>query len=159
GKHVWTEKPLADKSEHAAHLVEEADRLRRVLFVDHTFVYTGSVRKIHQLILERALGQLYYYASFRSNLGLFQHDVNVLWVLAVHDMGIVDFLFQEKPLAVSATGVSHIAGHSENLAYLTLFFPNQLIAHVHANWLSPVKIRQTIIGGSEKMVLWDDVDV
>lgn len=158
GKHVWSEKPLAGTSEQCAHLVEEAERLRRVLFVDHTFVYTGAVRKIHQLIAERALGQLYYYDSVRSNLGLFQHDVNVLWDLAVHDIGIVDFLFPERPLAVSATGVSHVAGHSENLAYLTLFFPNQLIAHVHANWLSPVKIRQTIIGGSEKMVLWDDVD-
>lgn len=158
GKHVWTEKPLAATSEQAAHLVEEAERLRRILFVDHTFVYTGAVRKIHQMIAERSLGQLFYYDSVRSNLGLFQHDVNVLWDLAVHDIGIVDFLFPDRPLAVSATGVSHVAGHSENLAYLTLFFPNQLIAHVHANWLSPVKIRQTIIGGSEKMVLWDDVD-
>ncbi len=158
GKHVWIEKPLAATGEQAAHLVEEADRLRRVLFVDHTFVYTGAVRKIHQMLAENSLGRLYYYDSVRSNLGLFQHDVNVLWDLAVHDVAIIDFLFLHRPLAVSATGVSHVAGHCENLAYLTLFFPGQLIAHVHANWLSPVKIRQTIIGGSEKMVLWNDVD-
>jgi predicted dehydrogenase len=158
GKHVWVEKPLTTTGEEAQLLAEETVRARRVLLVDHTFVYTGAVRKIQELLLKKSLGELYYYHSVRVNLGLFQHDMNVIWDLGVHDLAIIDFLFAEKPVAVSATGISHFPGQPENVAYITLFFPGRQIAHVHVNWLAPVKVRQTLIGGSEKMVLWDDAE-
>ena len=122
GKHVLVEKPLASSSEQARRLIDEADRRGRVLMVDHTFVYTGAVRKIRELIDAGELGELYYFDSSRVNLGLFQHDVNVLWDLAVHDLSIMDYLLPERPSAVSATGISHVAGRPENIAYLTLFF-------------------------------------
>ncbi len=157
-KHVLVEKPLADKSTDAQLLIAEAKRRERVLMVDHTFVYTGAVRKIHDLIQRGELGDLYYYDAGRVNLGLFQHDVNVIWDLAVHDLAIIDYLFAEKPRAVSATGISHVPGEPENLAYLTLFFEGNLIAHINVNWLSPVKVRRTLIGGSQKMVVYDDLE-
>jgi predicted dehydrogenase len=159
GKHVFVEKPLAATGEQAARLVEEADRRHRVLMVDHTFVYTSAVKKIHELVAQNDLGKVYYYDSVRINLGLFQHDVNVLWDLAVHDLAIIDYVFNGlQPLAVSATGTSHISGEKENIAYLTLFFPENLIAHIHVNWLAPVKIRRTLVGGSKKMIVYDDLE-
>jgi predicted dehydrogenase len=158
GKHVWVEKPIASTSEQAAILVEEAHRAGRILHVDHTYIYTGAVQKIHELITEKKLGELYYYDSVRVNLGLFQHDVNVVWDLGVHDLAIIDYLFPDRPVAVSATGIAHVADQMENVAYVTLFFPCRQIAHLHVNWLAPVKVRQTLIGGSEKMVLWDDLE-
>jgi predicted dehydrogenase len=126
--------------------------------VDHTFVYTGAVRKIAQLVGEGVLGEVYYYDSVRVNLGLFQHDVNVIWDLAVHDLAILDFLLPSKPVAASATGISHIPGQPENVAYMTLFFDDSKIAHLHVNWLAPVKVRRTLIGGSEKMIVYDDIE-
>jgi predicted dehydrogenase len=158
GKHVWVEKPLAATSEEASLLADEVERAGKVLVVDHTFIYTGAVRKIHDLLARKALGEFYYYDSVRSNLGLFQGDVNVIWDLAVHDLAIIDFLFPEKPVAVSATGIGHIANQPENMAYVTLFFRGRQIAHVHVNWLAPVKLRRTLIGGSEKMIVWDDAE-
>ncbi len=158
GKHVLVEKPLAANSEQALRLVEEADRRGLVLMVDHTFIYTGAVRKIRELISDGALGEIYYYDSVRINLGLFQHDVNVVWDLAVHDLSIMDYVLPARPVAVSATGISHLPGQPENVAYITLFFDNNLIAHVHVNWLSPVKVRRTLIGGSEKMIVYDDLE-
>jgi predicted dehydrogenase len=158
GKHVWVEKPMTATIEQATQLVDEARRAGRIVFVDHTFLYTAAVRKIHELITQNKLGDLYYYDSVRLNLGIFQHDVNVIWDLAVHDLAIIDYLFRDKPVAVSATGIAHFAGQAENVAYVTLFFPGRQIAHIHANWLSPVKVRQTLIGGSEKMILWDDLE-
>lgn len=158
GKHVFVEKPLASNSDQALRLIEEADRRRRVLMVDHTFVYTGAVRKIRELIAENALGEIYYYDAVRVNLGLFQHDVNVIWDLAIHDLSIMDYVLPSRALAVSATGISNIPGQPENVAYITLFFGNPQIAHVHVNWLTPVKVRHTLIGGSEKMILYDDLD-
>jgi len=131
GKHVLVEKPLAATAEQAAQLVDEASRRDRVLLVDHTFVYTGAVRKIHELVTSGALGDIYYYDSVRVNLGLFQHDVNVIWDLAVHDFSIMDYVLPSHPRAVSATGMSHIAGQPENIAYITLFFENSLIGHIH----------------------------
>jgi len=157
-KHVLVEKPLSDKSSDAKELIEKAKRCERVLMVDHTFVYTGAVRKVHDLIQWGELGDLYYYDSNRVNLGLFQTDVNVIWDLAVHDLAIIDYLFADKPCAVSATGISHVRGEPENLAYLTLFFDSNLIAHINVNWLSPVKVRRTLIGGSQKMVVYDDLE-
>ena len=157
-KHVLIEKPLAGNSEQATELIEEAARRNRVLMVDHTFVYTGAVKKIRELITSNALGDIYYYDAVRVNLGLFQHDVNVIWDLAIHDLSIMDYVLPTKANAVSATGISHISGQPENVAYITLFFPNQQIAHVHVNWLTPVKVRHTLIGGSEKMILYDDLE-
>jgi predicted dehydrogenase len=158
GKHVLVEKPLASNSEHAERLIEEAAKRKLVLMVDHTFVYTGAVRKICEMVTTGALGEIYYYDSVRVNLGLFQHDVNVIWDLAVHDLSIMDYVLASKPVAVSATGISHISGQPENVAYITLFFSNNQIAHVHVNWLAPVKVRRTLIGGSEKMIVYDDLE-
>jgi predicted dehydrogenase len=126
--------------------------------VDHTFVYTGAVRKIHEMVSQGELGTIYYYDSVRVNLGLFQHDVNVVWDLAVHDLSIMDFVFPIKPRAVSATGMSHVKGSPENVAYLTLFFEDSFIAHIHVNWLAPVKVRRTLIGGDRKMIVYDDLE-
>jgi predicted dehydrogenase len=157
-KHVLIEKPIASSSDEALRLIEEADRQKVVLMVDHTFIYTGAVRKIKELISNGSLGEIYYYDSVRVNLGLFQHDVNVIWDLAVHDLAIMEFVLQHHPVAVSATGVSHIPGGREDVSYLTMFFDNQLIAHLHVNWLAPVKVRRTLIGGSSKMIVYDDVE-
>ena len=158
GKHVLVEKPMATTSEQVLRLVEEATRRNLVLMVDHTFVYTGAVRKIKELVTSHHLGDIYYYDSARINLGLFQHDVNVLWDLAVHDLSIMDYVLPSQPRAVCATGINHIFGEPANIAYLTLFFDGSLIAHIHANWLSPVKLRRTLIGGSRNMIVYDDLE-
>jgi len=158
GKHVLVEKPLTEKSEQARHLIEEAEQQRLVLMVDHTFIYTPAVKKIRELIVQGALGDIYYYNGTRASLGLFQSDVNVIWDLAVHDISIIQYILDEDPVAVSATGTSHVAGAPANMAQITLFFPNSCIAHINVNWLSPVKVRQTFIGGSRKMIVYDDVE-
>lgn len=158
GKHVLVAKPLAATATQAQSLAEEATRRRLVLLVDHTFIYTGAVRKIKELVAAGELGEIYYYDSVRVNLGLFQHDVNVLWDLAVHDLAILDYVLPQRPSAVSAVGMSHVPGGHENIAYLTLFFDDRFIAHVHVNWLAPVKVRRTLIGGSRKMIVFDDLE-
>lgn len=158
GKHVLVEKPIASNSDQARQLIDEAARCQLVLMVDHTFVYTDAVRRMRQLISAGALGEIYYYDAVRVNLGLFQHDVNVIWDLAIHDLSIMDYVLRDKPVAISATGISHVPGQPENVAYITLFFANTQIAHVHVNWLTPVKVRHTLIGGSEKMILYDDLE-
>jgi predicted dehydrogenase len=156
GKHVLIEKPMTSSSAQAEELINLAEKKKLRIFVDHTFVYTGSVRKIKELIIAGELGDLYYFDSVRVNLGLFQHDVNVLWDLAPHDISIMDFLLAQKPVSVVATGADHFGSGLENVAYLMVYYPGNLIAHLHANWLSPVKIRRTLITGSKKMVVWDD---
>lgn len=158
GKHVLVEKPMAASTEQAIEMRDEANSRGLVLLVDHTFVYTGAVRKIHDLIASGELGEIYYYDSVRVNLGLFQHDIDVFWDLAVHDLSIMDYLIPFKPHAVSATGCSHIPGKPENIGYLTLFYEKSMISHIHVNWMSPVKLRKTLIGGSRKMILYDDVE-
>jgi len=158
GKHVLIEKPMADTSERCLRLIDEAARRKKVLMVDHTFPYTGAVRKIRDLIQAGELGDIYYYDSLRINLGLFQHDVSVIWDLAVHDLSIIDFLFRDKPVAVSATGISHVKSQPENVAYLALYFDCNTIAHINVNWLAPVKLRTTLIGGSKKMIVYDDLE-
>ncbi len=158
GKHVFVEKPVTTTSDEATKLIDEAERRKLTLMVDHTFLYTPAVRKIRELCVGGSLGALYYYDAVRVNLGLFQHDVNVLWDLAVHDLSIMDFLLPEAPCAVSATGIRHVADRGEDIAYLTLFFPSNLIAHIHVNWLAPVKVRRTLIGGTDKMVVYDDLE-
>jgi predicted dehydrogenase len=158
GKHVLVEKPIASTSDEARRLVDEAARRRLTLMVDHTFVYTGAVTKMRELTQAGELGEIYYYDSVRINLGLFQHDVNVLWDLAVHDLSIMDYVLQRQPTAVSATGLAHVPGQPENIAYMTIFFDGPLIAHVHANWLAPVKVRRTLLGGSRRMIVFDDLE-
>ncbi|MDZ7295110.1 MAG: Gfo/Idh/MocA family oxidoreductase [candidate division KSB1 bacterium] len=156
GKHVLIEKPMTSTTAEAEELVELAARKQLKLFVDHTFIYTGAVRRIKELIDNGELGKLYYFDSVRVNLGLFQHDVNVLWDLAPHDVSIMHHLLPGKPESVVATGIDNFGNGLENVAYLTVYYPDHLIAHVHTNWLSPVKIRQTLLAGSKRMVVWDD---
>lgn len=158
GKHVLVEKPLASNVDQVQRLIDVAQKRNLVLMVDHTFVYTGAVRKIRELVESGGLGEIYYYDSVRVNLGLFQHDVNVLWDLAVHDLSIMDYVLPFRPCAVSATGLSHVPGGTENIAYLTLFFEGSQIAHIHVNWLAPVKLRRTLIGASRKMIVYDDLE-
>jgi len=158
GKHVLMEKPMTVDVEQALRLVDEAELRHRILAVDHTFVYTGAVRKIHELISCGDLGQIYYYDSVRVNLGLFQHDVNVIWDLAVHDLSIMDYVLPAQPAAVAASGMGHVPGEPENMAYVTLYFETAVMAHAHVNWLAPVKVRRTLIGGSRKMIVYDDLE-
>ena len=157
GKHVFVEKPFTSTAAEAEQLIELADRKKLQIMVDHTFLFTGAVRKIRQLIEEGDLGKLYYYDSTRVNLGLFQHDVNVIWDLAPHDLSIMDHLLKGKPETVIATGAKHVNGH-EDMAYITLYFRDNMIAHINVNWLSPVKVRTTLIGGEKKMVVLNDLD-
>ena len=157
-KHVWVEKPITSTSEQAQLLIEEAGRRGLVLLVDHTFVYTGAVRKMRELVNRPEFGPVRYFDSTRVNLGLFQNDVNVLWDLAVHDLSILAHVIDDVPVAVSATGYTHLSGEPEYAAFLTLFFNVGMIAHVNVNWLSPVKIRRTLIGGGNQMIVYDDLE-
>jgi predicted dehydrogenase len=158
GKHVLVEKPLASSLDKIARLIDEATNRDLVILVDHTFVYTPAVRKMRELLDDGSIGEPYYYDSTRINLGLFQQDVNVLWDLAVHDLSIMDYVLNVQPTAVSATGMNHVAGAPENLAYLTLFYGGNLIAHIHVNWLAPVKVRRAILGGTRRMIVYDDLE-
>ncbi len=158
GKHVFVEKPFTSTSDQALELIELAEKKNLQIMVDHTFLFTGAVKKIHQLIDDSTLGKLYYYDSTRVNLGLFQHDVNVLWDLAPHDLAIVDYLIDQRPEAIVATGQAHFNGLTD-VAYLTVYYPDNVIAHINVNWLSPVKVRTTLIGGEKKMLVWDDLEV
>lgn len=157
GKHVWVEKPMTSTSEQARELTEIAGERGLVLMVDHTFIFTGAVRKMKELIDAGEMGDLYYYDSVRVNLGLFQSDVNVIWDLAPHDLSIMDFLLGPEARAVAAQGRSHFNTGLEDVAYMTVFYDRDLLAHFHVNWLSPVKIRQTLVGGSKNMLVWDDL--
>jgi predicted dehydrogenase len=157
GKHVFVEKPFTSDSHQAEELINLAAKKNLKIMVDHTFLFTGAVKKIGQLLEEGTLGRVYYYDSTRVNLGLFQHDVNVIWDLAPHDLSIIDHLIKETPEAVSATGQTHLNGH-EDVAFITVYFPNKIIAHINVNWLSPVKVRTTLIGGEKKMLVWNDLE-
>ncbi len=156
-KHVFVEKPFTSTSAQAEQLIELADRKNLRIMVDHTFLFTGAVRRIRQMIAEGALGKLYYYDSTRVNLGLFQHDVNVIWDLAPHDLSIVDHLTSNEAKCVTASGQSHL-NCLENVAYITVYYSDNLIAHFNVNWLSPVKVRTTLIGGEKKMLVWNDLE-
>lgn len=158
GKHVLVEKPLAPTAREAEMLGELAARAGVCLMVDHTFVYTGAVRKIRSLVDSGELGALLYLDSVRVNLGLFQHDSNVVWDLAPHDLAIVDYLIKERPVAVSASGSGPAGYHHESIAYITLHFASGFLAHLHVNWLAPVKIRRMLIGGAQKMLTYDDME-
>jgi len=158
GKHVWLEKPMTETSDQARQLIDEAQKRNLVLLVDHTFIYTGAVAKMNEIIKNGDLGQIYYYDSIRVNLGLFQRDVSVISDLAVHDFSILDHLLGEHPVAVSANGTNHFPGTPENLAYVTLFYDSGVIAHTSVSWLAPVKVRQILLGGSKKMITYDDLE-
>jgi predicted dehydrogenase len=158
GKHVLVEKPLTATARDAEELIELAERNRLTLMVDHTFVYTGAVRKMKEILTNGELGDLLYFDSIRINLGLFQRDINVLWDLAPHDLSIMDYLIDRQPVGVSALGSCHIEPGIENIAYLVMKFPDDFIAHFHFNWLAPVKIRRTLIAGARKMILYDDIE-
>ena len=156
GKHVFVEKPFTSTAAQGEELINLAQQKNLKIMVDHTFLFTGAVKRIAQLIDEGTLGNLYYYDSTRVNLGLFQHDINVLWDLAPHDLSIMDHLIKASPEAVVATGEGHLNGH-EDVAFMTLYFPNKVIAHINVNWLSPVKVRTTLIGGEKRMIVWNDL--
>ena len=158
GKHLWLEKPMTETSEQARKLVNEAEKRNLVLMVDHTFIYTGAVRRMGDMVKSGELGQILYYDSTRINLGLFQRDVSVIADLAVHDFSILDYLLGEQPVAVSAVGTNHFPGTPENLSYITLFYDSGIIAHINVSWLAPVKVRQILIGGSKKMITYDDLE-
>lgn len=158
GKHCFIEKPMTSSTSEAEELIEIAEKKGLKLFVDHTFIYTGAVRKMKEIITSGRLGEIYYFDSVRINLGLFQHDVNVIWDLAPHDLSIMDYLLEQKALSVSAIGTCHVGNGLEDIAYLTLEFENNLIAHFHINWLAPLKIRKTLIGGTKSMIVYDDTE-
>lgn len=158
GKHVLLEKPMCASKAEASDLIALSQKLGKVLMVDHTYLYTPSVKLLRQYVDEGKLGHLRYLDSTRINLGLFQTDVNVLWDLAPHDISICRHLFQERPLGVQAVGVSHTDNRLENIAYLTLFYPDNKIAHFNCSWVSPVKIRQMLVGGDEKMIVFNDLE-
>jgi predicted dehydrogenase len=157
GKHVFIEKPFTSSVSEAEKLIELAEKKNLQIMVDHTFLFTNAVKKIKELVEKGELGDLYYYDSLRVNLGLFQHDVNVVWDLVPHDISIMDYIIDGKPLGVSATGADPFGTGLESTAYVTVYFENNAIAHFNVNWLSPVKIRTTLIGGSKRMLVWNDL--
>jgi predicted dehydrogenase len=157
GKHVFVEKPFTSSSAQAEELIELAASKSLTIMVDHTFLFSGAVRKIREIVDAGTLGPLYYFDSTRVNLGLFQHDVSVVWDLAPHDLSIMDYVIGEQPQAVVATGANHLNGHAD-MAFITVYFPGEIIAHINVNWLSPVKVRTTLIGGKDKMLVWNDLE-
>ena len=158
GKHVFVEKPFTVKSSQAEELIVLAQKKKLTIMVDHTFLFTDAVCKIKELVNSNVLGDLYYYDSTRINLGLFQHDVNIIWDLAPHDLSIMDFVLKEKPVAITALGTSHFNKKLEDTAYIVAHFNNNMIAHFNMNWLSPVKVRTTLIGGEKRMLVWNDLE-
>jgi predicted dehydrogenase len=158
GKHVLVEKPLAQSTVQVTDLIETSERVGKTLMVDHTFLYTGAVRRMKALVDSGEIGQILYFDSIRISLGLVQTDTSVLWDLGPHDLSIMDYLFEREPIAISATGVKHLNTPYENIAYVTAQFDGNLIAHFHLNWLAPVKVRRTLVGGSKKMIVYDDME-
>jgi predicted dehydrogenase len=158
GRHVLVEKPMTETSAEARRLIETAARRGLTLLVDHTFIYSGAVRKMRELVEAQELGKVFYYDSTRVNLGLFQSDVNVLWDLAVHDLAILQHVLDSAPIALSANAVAHIPGVPESMGQMTLYLESGAVAHLNVNWLAPVKVRRVLVGGSRKMILWDDLE-
>jgi len=158
GKHVFVEKPFTSNVKQAEKLINLAEQKKLQIMVDHTFLFTGAVRKIKKLLKDEMLGKLYYYDSTRVNLGLFQHDCNVIWDLAPHDLSIMNHLLHKEAEAISATGQAHL-NEFEDIAFITAYFPDNVIAHINVNWISPVKVRTTLIGGEKKMLVWNDLEV
>jgi predicted dehydrogenase len=157
-KHVLVEKPLATSGAQVLDLIDLSAKHGKTLMVDHTFLYTGAVRRMKSLVDSGEIGDLLYFDSVRISLGLVQSDINVMWDLGPHDFSILAYLFAGEPLAVSATGVKHLGCPFENLAYVTAHFEDNVIAHFHLNWLAPVKVRRTLVGGTKKMIVYDDME-
>ncbi len=159
GKHVLVEKPFTKTSEEAVELIQLAERKDLTLMVDHTFLFTGAVRMMKEIIQSGELGEIYYFDSVRINLGLFQHDVNVVWDLAPHDFSIMQYLLEQPPTSIQVISRSHVGqGTHQNMDDVGVGFDNSRLAHIHVNWMAPVKIRRTIIGGSKKMLVYDDLE-
>lgn len=159
GKHIFVEKPFTATSDQAKELIDLATARNLMIMVDHTFLFTGAVRKMKELMDSGELGNLYYYDSVRVNLGLFQYDANVIWDLAPHDLSIMDYIHKDfNPISVSANGSDHLGKGFEDVAYLTVKGENNFIGHFHCNWLSPVKVRKTLVAGDQKMLVWDDLE-
>ena len=158
GRHVLLEKPMTASANQARELIELAERKKLCLMVDHTFIYTGAVRKIKELAVSGAVGDVLYFDSVRVNLGLFQHDVNVIWDLAPHDVSIMDHVITDRAVGVSAIGRRHFGSSVEDIAYLTVLFDSNAIAHFHVNWIAPVKVRTMLIGGTKRMIVYDDME-
>lgn len=158
GKHVLVMKPLTTRTDQAEELCALAERQGVLVAVDHTFVFTPAVRKMRELLDSGEIGDLYYFDSVRINLGLFQTDINVIWDLAPHDVSIMDHLIGKDPVAVAAAGASHGGSPTENIAYVTVRYAGSLLGHIHVNWLAPAKVRRTIVGGSKRMLIYDDME-
>ena len=158
GKHIFVEKPFTETVAESKTLIDLAEKNGLKIMVDHTFLFTGAVKKIKELIDSNELGDIYYYDSTRVNLGLFQTDVNVIWDLAPHDFSIIDYVIKNKPISITAHGVDHFGRGHENIAYITIYCEKQMIVHLNINWMSPVKIRATLIGGQKKMLVWNDLE-
>lgn len=158
GKHVWLEKPMVENSIQAKELIALADKENKIVHVDHIFLYTQAVNAIKKMMDKKKLGKIYYFDSVRINLGLFQPDTNVIWDLAVHDISIMCYLLGKTPKSVSVFATSHFVKNLEDTAYLSFKFSNRMSAHISISWLSPVKIRRTLIAGSKKMILYDDLE-
>jgi len=157
GKHIWVEKPFTFRSKEAEDLINIAERKNLKIFVDHTFIYTGAIRKIKEILDSGDLGEVLYYDSVRVNLGLFQNDVNVIWDLAAHDISILDYLMKEDAVEVAAHGIANYYDH-ENIAHISIYFKGNCFAHFHVNWTSPIKIRRVLVGGTKKMLVFDDLE-
>jgi len=157
GKHIFIEKPFTSNARQAEELIDLARKNGLIIMVDHTFLFSGAVKKIREVVDSGELGDLFFYDSVRVNLGLFQHDINVVWDLAPHDFSIMNYLIPKNPVAISALGTEHFEHGREDVAYIVAHFSNGFIAHFHCNWLSPVKIRRTLISGNKKMLVWDDL--
>jgi predicted dehydrogenase len=158
GKHVLVEKPMCTSSQEARELVRLAEARNRVLMVDHTFLFTGAVQKIRRMVDQGEIGLISYIDSMRVNLGLFQPDVNVLWDLGPHDLSIIDYILGEEPIYIEASGYCHVNAHLPDIAYITLHYPSRIVAHLNLSWISPVKVRRFAIGGSARMLVWDDLN-
>ena len=157
-KHVLVEKPMCASVAEGEELVALAERTRRTLMVNHTYLFHGAVQKLRELKNSGALGVVSYFDSVRINLGLFQPDMNVLWDLAPHDFSIMNYLFDEEPIQLEATGYCHLNPHLPDIAYITMHLPSRMIAHFHLSWMSPVKVRRIAVGGSYQMAVWDDLN-
>lgn len=158
GKHVWIEKPMTSSTKEAEELINIAEKKNLRIFVDHTFIYTGAVRKAKEIVDGGELGEIIYFDSVRVNLGLFQHDINVLWDLAPHDLSIMNYILDKKKIiGISANGIANYYNY-ENVAHMSIYFNDNCFAHFHVNWTSPIKIRRMLIGGKKKMLLYDDLE-
>ena len=156
-KHVLVEKPMTSSEKNAQELIKLSKLKNKILMADHTYLYSGAVQEIKKLLDANLLGEILYVDSIRANLGKFQSDVNVLWDLAPHDISIINYLINEKPVSVQATGKSYTKNQLENIAYLILHYESNKIVHVNCSWISPIKIRTMIIGASKKMLVFDDL--